>query len=132
MKTFPVDTAFSLFIRARDNWACRRCGSGFKPFKIGGDNRHLKGLHNMHYFSRGNWTTRVDEDNCMAGCYGCHRHLDTHPLEKEAFWIQEIGQERFDTLTKRTYKAVPGIKKKVLGRAKEFRIKFREVLDSTA
>lgn len=84
----------------------------------------------MHMFSRGKWSTRFDEEDCLAGCYGCHSYLDNHPKEKEAFWIEHIGQERFDSLKKRSNKPAIGIKKELKSIAKHYRTKFKALLDT--
>jgi len=88
-----ADVRFSLQIRERDGFKCRRCHK--KP--------HPMGLHCAHHFTRRTGATRFDPDNAMALCYGDHQYLDSHPIEKEAFWRSEIGDERFDALAARAH-----------------------------
>jgi hypothetical protein len=49
-------------------------------------------------FSRGKLRTRFDPENAAALCYGCHRHLDTHPNLKREFFRERLGAEAFDAL----------------------------------
>jgi len=88
-----ADARFSSQIRARDGWRCQRCRSNPRP----------GGLHCAHHFTRRTKATRFDPDNALALCYGCHQYLDSHPVEKEAFWRAEIGDERFDALAARAH-----------------------------
>jgi hypothetical protein len=54
-------------------------------------------------FSRKIRATRVDPDNAMALCTGCHFEMDTHPWMKEALFRSELGDERFDALAARAH-----------------------------
>ena len=91
----PLDKLFSKYIRSRDSWRCRRCKTQYE--------HPTSGLHNMHCFTRGAKNTRFDTENCMAGCYGCHSYLDSHPEEKYKFWTKEIGAARFALLRLRAH-----------------------------
>lgn len=93
IKRTAADRIFSLQIRLRDGAKCTRCGS--VP--------HPQGLHCAHHFTRRTKATRFDPDNALALCYGCHQHLDSHPIEKEAFWRSVIGDERFEALAARAH-----------------------------
>jgi hypothetical protein len=95
MKTFPADSAFSDWIRARDKWRCQRCGKEYPP--------PTSALHCSHFYSRGKWNTRFDPENCIALCYGCHRYWDKHIGEYEAYKIEKMGQQAFDMLTARAW-----------------------------
>lgn len=103
IKILPEDKIFSDYIRTRDNWTCRRCGKRYEP--------PTKALHNMHCFSRGGFSVRFYEDDCMAGCYGCHSYLDRHPDEKKKFWKKEIGIKRFNTLERLSKKPLTDMTK---------------------
>jgi hypothetical protein len=124
-----ADIYFSLFIRERDGWKCRRCGRSYKPYLIGSNNRHLMGIHNMHCFGRGGMSTRFYELNCMAGCYGCHSYLDQHPDEKYAFWIKEIGETAFSELKLIAKKSAIGFKKNLKDIELLYFSKFKELYD---
>ena len=88
-----ADVRFSLQIRERDGHRCRRCHK--IPAK--------GGLHCAHHFTRRTGATRLDPDNALSLCYGCHQYLDSHPEEKETFWRSVIGDERFDALAARAH-----------------------------
>lgn len=94
MKRDAADRRFSLEIRTRDNFTCQRCGVQY-PEKS-------RALHSAHMFSRGKLATRFDQENACALCYGCHRHLDTHPVLKEEFFRERLGVERFEALQLRS------------------------------
>lgn len=111
IKIDSTDQAFSDYIRARDGWECQRCislgkRSVFKPPKrliskfpqFEDRYRDARGLHAMHCFSRGGMAVRYDPIDSLAGCYGCHSYLDTHPLEKYDFFESVIGKDAFDKL----------------------------------
>lgn len=89
------DVRFSKMIRERDNYTCRRCGSSHLP--------NSTGLHSAHMFTRRTKATRHDPMNALALCYGCHQHVDSHPVEKEALWRSRIGDAEFDALTLRAH-----------------------------
>ena len=57
-----ADTAFSIYIRNRDNGVCFTCG------KKG----TIKEMQNGHYESRRHNATRFDERNCHCQCVGCN------------------------------------------------------------
>lgn len=95
-KFFPADTAFSISIRGRDKWKCQRCLKQYAP--------PTGALHCSHFFSRGKWGTRFDEENCISLCYGCHRYFDgPGKSEYEAYKIRQLGQEGFDALRARAW-----------------------------
>ena len=111
IKITPADRVFSLQIRSRDHWTCRRCEKVYVY--------PTNALQCAHMFSRRcsrctakrprgqaspeHECTRLDPDNALALCAGCHTYLDSNPWEKEAFWRSEIGDERFDALAARAH-----------------------------
>ena len=85
VKIDKYDTLFSKFIRTRDKWTCKRCGTYHQP--------PTKALHNSHYVGRGSWNTRYDEQNCDALCYGCHRVWGGDGKDDyKAFKIAQLGR----------------------------------------
>jgi hypothetical protein len=90
-----ADCDFATEIKARDLWICQRCRK-YKP-------PPNRGLHCAHYFTRRTQATRLDPDNAMALCYGCHQFVDSHAKEKEALWRREFGDERFEALMLRAH-----------------------------
>ena len=114
MKRDSLDALFSLFIRRRDHWTCRRCRTVYAP--------PTKALHCAHIFGRGKLSVRFDPENAVALCYGCHRLLDTHPCNKTDFFIRLLGQAQYDALAVRA--SLPGKVDRVLVKlALEARIK---------
>jgi 5-methylcytosine-specific restriction endonuclease McrA len=90
IKRTPADVRFSNEIRERDNWTCQRCGKRFIP--------PTRALHAAHYFTRRTGATRVNPDNALALCYGCHQFVDSHKYEKDELWMGKLGVERFEAL----------------------------------
>ena len=90
MKRDKTDALFSRFIKLLSGGICARCHKylGVKS----------RGLHCMHWFSRGKKNIRFDRFNAAGGCYGCHRYLDQHPLEKTEFFLNLYGQAQFERL----------------------------------
>ena len=79
------DDLFREIIRKRDK-VCQRTGSD-------------QNLQVAHFFTRGNLTTRWEEDNACLLRKGIHYHwAHSRRAEFRAFWIDRIGQERFDQL----------------------------------
>ncbi len=127
IKVYPEDVWFSKYIRARDKWTCRRCKREYKPYEEGGDNSHLMGLHNAHCFGRGAHMTRWDERNCMALCYGCHSHVDSHPREKLDLWEKEWGKDIVEELESLSHKTYIGWKKDRKDIIKKYKDRFHEL-----
>ena len=94
VKATKWDKVFSKYIRARDNWTCQRCGKSHP--------QNSQGLHCSHYVGRGNYSTRFDEDNCEALCYGCHRHLGSNPSQHRSHKIEKLGKIQFRKLMQKS------------------------------
>lgn len=60
-----LDDVFQMCVRYRDNFKCITCG---KQYPRG----ERTELHAGHYFSRGNYSTRWDEENVNAQCKSCN------------------------------------------------------------
>ena len=115
-KIFPSDREWSKFIRTRDMWTCQRCSKQYDP--------PTSALHCSHFWSRGNWSVRFDEDNTEALCYGCHSYLGGNPVEFHKYYLEKLGQERFDALEKRKNTPKSGSIKYY--KSKEFRLTIKE------
>ena len=85
-----LDAIFSLYIRTRDKWICRRCHTP-QPYKS-------KGYHCAHMKGRRNETLRWSDKNAFGMCYGCHSFIDEHADEKMQWYVGEFGQEAWDRL----------------------------------
>jgi len=90
VKIDKADRAFSLYIRTRDNWTCKRCGTYYEP--------PTSALHCSHFMGRGKENTRFNELNADAMCYGCHRYFTSHPALHMEWQIKTKGQEVVDEL----------------------------------
>lgn len=90
LKISKADRLFSLKIRSRDNWTCQRCLTKYEP--------PTQALHCSHFWGRGNKSVRFDEENACALCYGCHRILGSDPILHREFFLDRLGQEKFDAL----------------------------------
>ena len=95
MKRDSLDALWSLCIRTRDRWTCRRCQKAYTP--------PTQGLHAAHLFGRGMHSVRHDLNNGVALCYGCHRYLDTHPEEKTRWIVTWMPQEAYNLLLFRAH-----------------------------
>ena len=83
------DDLFREIIRKRDK-VCQRTGAE-------------EYLDVVHFFTRGNLTTRWEEDNACLLRKGIHRYwAHSRRAEFRAFWINRIGQEKFDRLEIKT------------------------------
>lgn len=90
IKISLADKYFSLKIRSRDNWTCQRCHAEYEP--------PTASLQCSHFWSRGNKSVRFDEENAVALCYGCHRILGSNPVLHREFFLERLGEEKFDAL----------------------------------
>jgi len=115
-KIFPSDKEWSKYIRTRDMWTCQRCSKQYDP--------PTSALHCSHFWSRGNWSVRFDEDNTEALCYGCHSYLGGNPVEFHKYYLEKLGQERFDALEQRKNNKKSGSRTYYL--SKEFRATIKE------
>tara|TARA_R100000963_G_C4637373_1_gene101273 strand:- start:845 stop:1228 length:384 start_codon:yes stop_codon:yes gene_type:complete len=115
-KIFPSDREWSKYIRTRDMWTCQRCSKQYDP--------PTSALHCSHFWSRGNWSVRFDEDNTEALCYGCHSYLGGNPVEFHRYYLEKLGQEKFDALEKRKNAHKSGSIKYY--KSKEFRLTIKE------
>lgn len=102
-----ADTEFSLYIRERDEWTCKRCRKVY--VKVDYEKR-AKGLTNSHFWGRQHKATRFDPKNCLAVCWmPCHKYY----WEKEKqgdyrdFMRKWLGQKEYDALEKRARGTYP-------------------------
>jgi len=89
IKILKEDKVFSQYIRKRDG-KCVRCGS-----KVRFNEKGLPISHECsHYWSRGNWNTRFDEDNADCLCFACHMLWGGDYREDyKAYKIKQLGAE---------------------------------------
>lgn len=91
-----ADDYFSLWIRQRDGMCmhpdCRRK-----------DDEDVKYMQNSHFFSRDEWATRFDPDNCDTAHPGCHqiKWERTKRTDYRQFKIKQLGKKRFNVMEKK-------------------------------
>lgn len=118
MKRDTADTAFSNFIREKNNWTCQKC----KKYYPEG---HRQGLHCSHFFSRRHQSTRYYSKNATAHCFSCHQHLGGNPIEF-AQWIEEyLGEGEYEDLIKRKNTICKRPKKEKLEIAKHWKAQLK-------
>jgi hypothetical protein len=88
-----LDTVFSIFIKLRDDWTCRRCGIRTVPGN--------KYYDPAHIIKRGNHMVRWDERNVFGMDRVCHNFIDDHPAAREAWYITVFGQAAWDELCRK-------------------------------
>jgi len=89
-KINPLDVLVSCLVRNRDEWTCRRCKKLYPP--------PTSTLHCAHIFSRGDSSTRYDQDNCLALCLHCHQWAHGHAHEFVDFVNAELGIDKAEAL----------------------------------
>ncbi len=108
IKILKEDKVFSQVIRLRDK-KCVRCGSPVRYNEKGIPNSH----ECSHYWSRGNWSTRYEKDNCDTLCFACHMLWGgDHREEYTEFKKEQLGEERYNEMKIQRHKYVN--KKKLL------------------
>ena len=90
IRIYPEDAIFSKYVRTRDKWICQRCGAQHEEGS--------QGLHCSHFWGRGKWTTRFDDDNCSSICFGCHNYFHANPEEHRKWKLKQLGEKRFKNL----------------------------------
>jgi hypothetical protein len=90
IKIDKADRLFSLWVRTRDEWKCKRCSTSYSP--------PTSALHCSHFIGRGKEATRYEPLNCDALCYGCHSYFSAHPSEHYIWQVERKSQETVDKL----------------------------------
>lgn len=93
IKRDATDALFSDYIRTKANWVCERC---FRDFSTRKDIFDCS-----HFFSRGNKAVRWFEDNAAPLCRGCHKYMSDRPHDHRDFFLQRLGEKRYDALVVR-------------------------------
>ncbi len=94
IKIDKADNVFSEYIRTRDKWTCQRCFKRYEP--------PTQALHCSHFQGRGKESTRFDEENADAMCYGCHRYFTANPAEHYMWQVKRKGQKTVDMIVLRS------------------------------
>ena len=90
IKIDRADKAFSLYIRTRDGWKCKRCHKYYEP--------PTSALHCSHFQGRGKENTRFEPLNADCLCYGCHQYFTSQPGEHYKWQVEQKGQDTVDRL----------------------------------
>ena len=117
IKRDVLDKLFSRFVRLLSGGYCRRCCKYFG----------YKKLHNAHFHSRRKHSVRWDTENTAPLCYGCHSYIDGNPFKKIEFFLELLGQKRFNLLNERAEILKPQIDKATLKKDLQDKIKKLEV-----
>jgi len=92
-----LDAVFSKYIRLRDQGkGCITCGKQ-QPWQE---------QQNCHFFSRGRYATRWDENNCFAGCVTCNVFLKGNYIQYTLKIVDMFGRTFVDELEKKSLKTV--------------------------
>lgn len=86
-----LDALFAEYVRYRDRYICQRCGTKYDPESPNVNKRY----HCAHIEGRGKETVRWDERNAIGLCYGCHKYLDSRPMEKMEWFKEKFGEDRY-------------------------------------
>lgn len=118
----PADKWFSMCVRERAEWRCEfpGCGVHYPP--------PTAALHCCHVFSRGNWSTRFDPFNAVAGCYGHHRYSERMREDYFIPFVKKlIGEHEYDRLCYDKNRPANGIRKRVSEIAKHYKAEFERM-----
>lgn len=98
IKIDRADKLFSLWVRTRDGWQCKRCGREYTP--------PTTALQCSHFIGRRSENTRFEPLNADSLCHGCHRFFTANPLEHVEWQIKLKGAAMVDKLrlASNTYK----------------------------
>lgn len=91
-----LDSVFSKYIRLKD--AFLEEGELVAKCVTCGDIKAWKQLQNGHYYSRGRYQTRWDEDNCHVQCMRCNVYLKGQYIQYTLFMIDMYGRDFVDEL----------------------------------
>jgi hypothetical protein len=125
IKVTPADIAFGNCIKERSDWTCEfpGCNRRYPP---------PSSLQCCHYFSRGDWSTRFDKENCISMCFAHHSWMDGHHHQFREFMEKRLGSEKYAALVIRNGDSVSGEKfkqtKGVGEIAKFFREQYRQMV----
>ena len=91
-----LDSVYSQYIRLKDSVGgdatCVTCGIT-KPWKE---------LQNGHFYTRGRYSTRWDDDNCHVQCYRCNVALKGNYIAYTKYMINRYGMDFVDELERKS------------------------------
>lgn len=110
-----LDKLFSLYIRLRDGYTCKVCGSRDRP-QCG------------HIFSRVSLSTRWDDSNAVCQCASCNMRHEFDPYPLNNWYITQYGKEKWDDLYRQWHK----VRQWKLWELEELEAKLKEKLQGGA
>lgn len=108
-----LDTAVSLFIRARDG-RCVTCGS-------------MEKLTNGHLWSRVAYSTRWDELNCHCQCWNCNYRHEFDPYHYQEWFKTKYGEEAYHELHRKFRVPVKYSTAELEDKTVEYKLKLKEL-----
>ena len=87
-----LDDLFSGFIRKRAMLKVHGCERCFTQ-KVS-----WKQLQCSHFWGRMRKSVRWDADNAAGLCGACHIYLTSHPEEHRQFFLERLGQDKYNEL----------------------------------
>ncbi len=108
IKRRPADVEYSLYIRAKANGKCQKCG---RVCELNGE-RFFQ-LEASHYFGRAKESVRFDDRNVHALCSTCHKRMGGYTRKEDGEydrWIKYLlGEQGYMLLKLEAH--LPGSKK---------------------
>lgn len=122
-----LDSVFSQYIRLKD--AFEEDGILLAKCVTCGTVKHWKKLQNGHYYSRGRYPTRWDEDNCHVQCARCNIFLKGRYIEYTLFMIDTYGRDFVDELGIKSINPAKISSIDLKGKIEEYKEKVRNISD---
>jgi len=116
IKITAADRYFSLCVRKRAGWACERCGARHAP--------PTGALHCAHIMGRSSWSTRIDPDNAVSLCMGCHLYFTGRPAEFMRWIESRVGLHNLERLRMLSRIPARGLKRRVREIARHYRNEY--------
>src|SRR6185312_3014591 len=91
-----LDSVFSKYIRLKD--AILIDGDLYSKCITCGVEKPWKQMQNGHYYTRGRYPTRWDEDNCHVQCMSCNVYRKGNYIKYTLYMIDTYGRDFVDEL----------------------------------
>lgn len=117
-----LDKYVSHYIRLKD------AQNGLATCVTCGDTKPWKEMQNGHYYSRGRFPTRWDEDNCHVQCLRCNLYLKGNYIKYTLYMIDTYGREFVDELGIKSINPSKISSADLKGKIEEYKKKVNELL----
>jgi len=121
------DAIFSRYIRLRNAFELN--GELVAKCVTCGDIKSWKQLQNGHYYSRGRYPTRWDEDNCHVQCVVCNLYRKGNYIKYTLFMIDTYGRDFVDELGMKSVNPAKISTVDLKGKIDEYTRKVKILLD---